>query len=638
MRTVLTLLLISFASYVEGAIVKQVPTANIPDDIVIDWNGTNVFDAWGVVSAWSNRPDVITVTKGNNTVTITPKTPGFASFTYRDAYSQTSVGVVVLEKDNTTYPGFPDYLLVGARSLLGSIDDQNWLGAGGGSGLNTRWSDASDWYMQGGPASWVWTNYNAETGAGAGSFLDNFIRGCKKQGRIPAIVLYCLPAYGAVDSALGDLQDLNDTSYMSQYYNYTVRMIRHSIYYQTKDDNWPVIVINEPDFLGYMIQQVYKGTGYSTMDAFAKSTSFFYKDPYTGTAANYSPKVSAANTLPSPYALGISNEPLGLPNTYTNSLYGFITSIPYLLKKPFLADDNVSTVQVGSNCRIGWKMNLWASPAGGFTANAMSPNNLPYGTGKGICHWTDATSTNTSFSTIIGWLQAEVQAMANAFWSFGIGEGTNYFVIDRYGIDGASEPNQATKQIAAYNPAASSWFWNSDHWNNYLFFIKTAFEQYTSNNSGVLFPCLVWQIPFGHINTSLATAYSGGSYTNLSDAKDSGAFEDSSSTFWFGDSFTPASWPASGGPYTNRLEFFSQNKWGDQVSVSGNTVTWGEHLSKLPESGVLGILFAPGVGRDASTWGVMQSGFGPMDDYWWNDHAQEYFQNPIPDPYHLGSP
>ncbi len=526
--------------------------------------------------------------------------------------------------------------MMGARSLPGSSIDQNWMGSGGSPGVNTRWADANDYYMQGGPASWVWINYNPTTGAGAGSYLDNFIKGCKKQGRIPAIVLYCLPADGKGDSVLGDLEAINDSAYMSEYYNYGVRTIRHSIYYQTKDDNWPVMLIIEPDFIGYIIQNIFKGSGYSTMSDLAKSTSFYYADPFgEKITGNYTPQVSSANSLPSPYAVGISTEPLDLPGSYTNSLYGFVTSIPYLVKTPFTADDTITTVQVGSNCKIGWKMNLWGSPAGGLTPNATSPNGLPYGTGKGICHWTDAVNAGNSFTTILGWFQSEVQAMANAYWSFGIGVGADFFALDRYGIDGGSEPNAKTKQIAAYDPQASSWFWNSDHWNNYLYFIKTATSQYQVNNDGKAFPCLAWQIPQGRINTSFATPYSGTSYGNLIETPASGQFEDSSSTFWFGDSFTPATWPATGGPYTNRLHYFSQNQWGDSVSVSGNTVTWGSHLSKLPENGICGILFAPGVGNSSCTWGVMQADYGPTDNYFWLDHSQTYFKNPIADPYSL---
>ncbi len=59
----------------QGAIVKQVPSIGVPDDIVINWTGTSTYDAWGVVSAWSGRPDVVTVTKGSNSIIITPLKP-----------------------------------------------------------------------------------------------------------------------------------------------------------------------------------------------------------------------------------------------------------------------------------------------------------------------------------------------------------------------------------------------------------------------------------------------------------------------------------------------------------------------------------------------------------------------------------
>jgi len=101
-----------------------------------------------------------------------------------------------------------------------------------------------------------------------------------------------------------------------------------------------------------------------------------------------------------------------------------------------------------------------------------------------IIRWTDAEGQGAppnSFSNIVEWLRNEAAGIADYYVSAGITNNTDYLFIDRYGIDAAS---------AGYvtNPASSTWFWNHDHWNNYLAFVESVQQQ-------VRLPIVLWQLP-----------------------------------------------------------------------------------------------------------------------------------------------
>src|SRR6185369_7862636 len=166
--------------------------------------------------------------------------------------------------------------------------------------------------------------------------------------------------------------------------------------------------------------------------------------------------------------------------------------------------------------------------------------------------------------------------------------GASFVSIDKYGLDaGQSSPS---------NPAASTWFWNADHWNNYLLFAKTLGTRTAK-------PVILWQIPVGHINTSQASnPYTGGTFPDLNNT--SQHYEDSSPDFFLGDTFNPGS---------TRFSYFATNQGGDsKVTTSAGNVTWGSHMQEAKNSGIISILFGAGVGD--STHGT---GSPPSDSYWW---------------------
>ncbi|WP_428566150.1 MAG: cellulose binding domain-containing protein [Solidesulfovibrio sp. DCME] len=236
----------------------------------------------------------------------------------------------------------------------------------------------------------------------------------------------------------------------------------------------------------------------------------------------------------------------------------------------------------GGNVVFGWQLNLWASPTG---------------TGaRGVIRRTDDNDQGWTVGrqTIV----SVAQAIAAYALSAGIlTSGADFVSIDKYGLDaGIQSPD---------DPANSTWFWNSDHWNNYLLFVQTL-GQATGK------PMVLWQLPLGRVNaTSRVSVRTGEPFPDL--ANTSQHYEDSCATYFLGDTVREAT--------SLRADYFAQNKAGDTaLSASGLTVTWGEHISALPAYGVIAALFGAGVGD--STHGTGQP---PTDSWYWIQSVQEYY-------------
>lgn len=307
----------------------------------------------------------------------------------------------------------------------------------------------------------------------------------------------------------------------------------------------PVGFLLEPDFLGYMMQN--SGT---TTDRIAARTQ-----------AAYSSGV-----------LDSSRDP-----AFANTVQGLVQAINYTISK------------VAPKAQFGWQFNLWASAGTG--------SNVP---GNGLMHFTDTLGIDAGRTAI----RNEAKKIADYYVQAGIlSYGADFVSIDKYGLDAGAQNGAGT------NPASSYWFWNADHWNNYLLFSKVLHE-----TTGL--PVVLWQIPVGHINGSQAVnPYdSSGRFPDLTNQYTK--YEDSAPSFFLGDRFT-----ASG----NRLTWFATNRGNDpRISVSGSTVTWGNHLAEAKAAGIRAILFGAGVGD--STDGV---GSPPTDGYWWISKVEEYFSNPV---------
>ena len=258
---------------------------------------------------------------------------------------------------------------------------------------------------------------------------------------------------------------------------------------------------------------------------------------------------------------------------FANNVTGLVKAINYSIHK------------VTPAMRFGWQVNLWASP------------NTP---GNGIIKATDTLGWTAGRQKITD----TANAIADYYKSAGILEsGAGFVSIDKYGLDAGAQNG------AAANPAGSTWFWNADHWNNYLLFAKTL---HTNTNM----PITLWQLPVGRINgTTTTNPYdASGKFADLNNT--SQRYEDSAPSYFFGDTFATSS---------SRASYFGANMASDpDVTVSGSTVTWKEHMNEALASGITTLMFGAGVGDSTASVGTP-----PTDGYWWITKAQAYMKNPV---------
>lgn len=273
------------------------------------------------------------------------------------------------------------------------------------------------------------------------------------------------------------------------------------------------------------------------------------------------------------YSSGILEK--GKDPDFENNVKGLVEAINYTVNKYY------------KEAYFGWQFNIWS----------YSSHEIP---NQGLLHKTE----------LIGWdagrefIKQVAKETADYYYSAGITSyGADFISIDKYGLDGAFETG------AADDPEKSKWFWNADIWNNYLLYTETLHNE-------TKLPVVLWQIPVGHINGSESISpYDGEKFNELENK--AGYYEDSATTYFFGDSFK--------GGNDNRTNYFSKNESNDEkIKANGDTITWGSHIEEAKESGIISILFGAGVG--ASTDAV---GSPPTDDYFWITKAQHYYDNVV---------
>lgn len=270
---------------------------------------------------------------------------------------------------------------------------------------------------------------------------------------------------------------------------------------------------------------------------------------------------------------------------------GTLKQLVHRINKEF----DMRRTQDGFNMLYGWQLNLWAKAGVGGT--------------HGIIRQTD----NGDFTTQLGL----IRQTARDIGQFGIDAGilshnADLVSIDKYGLDaiGRESPNN-TNANPLTTPQDYTWFWNNDHWLNYLEFVE-ALHQLTKKH------IVLWQITVGHINDSQTiSAYNGAKFPKLNNTTTK--YEDSATSFFFGDQVKMES--------TERMTYFSQNKHADtklQVDAVNSTITFGNHIQETMNAGVRLVLFGAGVGH--STDGV---GAPPTDDFFWIQKVQEYYKNGV---------
>ncbi|MCC6466275.1 MAG: cellulose binding domain-containing protein [Planctomycetes bacterium] len=399
---------------------------------------------------------------------------------------------------------------------------------------------------------------------GNGNRARNYIRESRKLGIIPAFVYYNIATGN--ESYDGDLARVRSKAYMEYYYKDLKKALEIS---RDEAGDDLVMFIFEPDFMGYIAQNHLDGSGVPI----APNT------PKTATG-----KMGAWAEVNAAYSSGVLNTAAGDP-LFPDTFRGLIESINYITNKY-------------PNVVFGWQMNLWAYPAGGFTG--ISP------TVKGIMHFTDPAAATADFATRRQQIYTEARAVTKYRMDAGFGtHGADFISIDKYGLDAVGY-----EAVGATDPAATTWFFNADHWGNYLRYCKAMHDE-----SGL--PVVLWQLPVGRVNTSQETnPYGSGLFPNLPNTHTK--YEDSSPSYFLGDTFIPGA--------GNRLTHFSRNLGGDtKVTIAGGTVTWGEHINEAKAAGISTVLFGAGVGQ--STDGV---GDPPTEDYWWITKVQKYYQHPVP--------
>jgi hypothetical protein len=290
-----------------------------------------------------------------------------------------------------------------------------------------------------------------------------------------------------------------------------------------------------------------------------------YASNYGGDASKMPAATGAA------YSAGVlgSGDP-----TFGNNLKGLVEAINYTIKK------------YDPSAFVGWQVNTWGGRDALKDTDTMG--------------WTAGRQSVANTGTQV----------ANFLATADIGYHADFVAFDQWGQDFG--------YLRDPNPAGDIRYLNAAHWSNYLLYVQTI-------RSALNLPAVLWQIACGHLNSTQTPSptywNASGSFPDLDDLT-SEQYEDSASTFFFGDKF------ASSGNY---LAFYSSNPGADpKVSVNGSTITWGSHMSDAASAGVVAILFGAGTGT--GTYGVPEmvgaNQNGPSDFDYWVTRTQSYLAAP----------
>ncbi len=490
----------------------------------------------GSYLALSNNPGVAAVSVEGGTLVVTAGAAGRAALRLTEQGGAVRwLGVRVKQVDGSL-PEMPGYLSLGAMSEDTGEHLQFWRGFE--AGARNRRSDIRYIYLNGGPYN-GWDTW----GASPGSRAVNYIRNSRMLGIVPFFVFYNIP--DGSESYELDLAHVQDPTYMAAYFR-NLKLFLDIVRRESPDEL--VGMVLEPDFLGYLAQNAGKPAS----------------------------EIRAVTRMA--YETGVLD---GSDPRFPDTVQGLVQAI------------NRSISKHAPQVYFGWQMNLWASPAGGFTTPVP---------GRGIIRLTDDLGIERGRAA----LRREAAAITQYYLDAGIGSyGARFVSIDKYGLDAVG-----LESGAAQNPAGSIWFWNNDHWNNYL-----AFVEVMRSTSGL--PVILWQLPVGRINrTQQENPYvSSGRFEDLTNAHQ--RYEDSAPVFFLGDTFTTTG---------TRRDYFATNRGEDAaLQVDGDTITWGSHMRQAADAGVVSILFGAGVGASTSSIGDP-----PTDGFWWITKAQRYYERPVP--------
>lgn len=267
---------------------------------------------------------------------------------------------------------------------------------------------------------------------------------------------------------------------------------------------------------------------------------------------------------------------------------GTFQSLVHRINKTF----NDKRISDNLNFEFGWQFNLWAKP------NVAGI--------RGIIRETDTGNFNTQLNKII--------QTAKDIYDYGDNVGVmshqaDFVSIDKYGLDALGYSNSSNPA----DPSSYTWFWNNDHWNNYLKFVNKLKEESGKH-------VILWQIPVGHINGSTTiNQYTNTNFTLLNNT--SKRYEDSATSYFFGDTLNFSNDLA-------RFNYFSQNLHNDPKLQSNSTtkvINFGNHFQEVNNNGTRLVLMGAGVGE--STDGIGLENVTLTDDHFWIQKVQDYYIN-----------
>lgn len=461
------------------------------------------------------------------------------------------------------------------------------------------------------------TAYSWRTSSGGpdGKKLFQLLGTAAQLGSVPTVVYYNImcgftqTGVPAGESSAIGLANLKNQAFMLAYFQdlkFTLDTMRQFA------NGGTAALILEPDFLAYMMKSTFQS------GTWADPSSIVLGYDVGAVAAQ-------AGLLP-------AGSSTGAGSTLVDWVRTINSGVRHLSQAT--VGGQVQSVRID----LGWKFNLWA-------ADFAMPDGT--GWGKGISKVTDwflahptwSFQGATGFAAGVLFVKDIATKTARWYRSAGIldvlpsaqtggtplqGGGMSFMAIDKYGIDGGNSEAELTSP-GFQDPAATSWFFNADHWANYV----TYAAQIRSVLSADL-PIWLWQIPVGHINTSTSTnPYTSATYVPLANsyytvgATRFGQWEDSAVTYVFGDSFTGMTDRLTPGQNQARRDFFSTNHAQDPlITLQGDVITWGSHIDQLWAAGVRAILFGPGLPE--ATMGGGYAAQLPKDDFFWATKSQEY--------------
>ena len=431
-------------------------------------------------------------------------------------------------------------------------------------------------YLNGGPltqpngqpndAAW-----RKSSGGYDGKKLIQSVRESMKFGALPTVVYYNIMCPN--ESQQVALDNIKNEPFLVGYFEdlkFTIQTIRSIANGAT------VAMVIEPDFLAYMMQSAKSGSTYADPSTIEAMTQAAY----------------TAGLLPDP---GASER---LPNT----LPGFVEAINRGMR--YLATTTEGTTDVPFNLEYGWKFNLWAYEVPGVSSLMKATDSLGWEDGR--------TAIANAAQAVAAWYEKAGILTGEP------GKTMNFIAIDKYGIDGgayvSTEPNKYPQTKPGYtNPAEGNYFYNADHWNNYLLFAQTLHEKLED------LPVRLWQIPIGHVNAS-TYAVDGTQVPALPNVYQK--WEDSAVDFFFGDTFTGKS---DGRDPTTAVEFFTTDHAGTVVTYNEQTqlITWSNQLKAAADAGIEMIMFGPGL-PDATQGGGYSSD-PPYDNWFWASKVKDYY-------------